>query len=502
MAGEEINAFELFKEEMDVDEVSLKVNAIHRLKTVVLWLGPIGTNEKLIPFLDTLVHKEEDEVLFAIAEELGKICTQITNKLTLFPILEQLCGVDETVVREEAVKSLIKLTTCVSEMDIQNVFAPMVIRLAQGEWFTARVSSTSLFRSAYSKAGSFKDKLRKKFLDLCNEENPIIKRASSKKLGDFAAIVEKEFVISEIIPVFKSLSGDEQDQVRVLCISSLISLAKCLTKEENQRFTLTILLAAGEDKSWQVRLAMAKNFPQLAKAFGKDITDNNLVAKFSILMKDVEADVRTAAIKSLGECIADISPEKVASILLPTLSSLLNDSVAGVRSALSEVVGLIAVHSGTALTKEKLTPMLSELIKDDNHDVRYGVVKSIMGIAKVGGPDVITPNLLAGLSSLTQDGHWRVRLGVFEVCSKLAQQFGREYYAKNLEAIFIKFLSDMASAVREEGIEQLRLLVEEFKSEWVIHSYLPKMNEAINKEKQGYLYRMTALNSILVSLLI
>eukprot|EP00824_Muranothrix_gubernata_P008479 TRINITY_DN2090_c0_g1_i4.p1 TRINITY_DN2090_c0_g1~~TRINITY_DN2090_c0_g1_i4.p1 ORF type:complete len:142 (-),score=24.96 TRINITY_DN2090_c0_g1_i4:23-448(-) len=130
------------------------------------------------------------------------------------------------------------------------------------------------------------------------------------------------------------------------------------------------------------------------------------------------------------------------------------------------------------------------------------VVKSIMGIAKVGGPDVITPNLLAGLSSLTQDGHWRVRLGVFEVCSKLAQQFGREYYAKNLEAIFIKFLSDMASAVREEGIEQLRLLVEEFKSEWVIHSYLPKMNEAINKEKQGYLYRMTALNSILVSLLI
>jgi hypothetical protein len=36
---EDINAFELLKEEMLTDEVNLKVNAIHRLKTVVLSIG-------------------------------------------------------------------------------------------------------------------------------------------------------------------------------------------------------------------------------------------------------------------------------------------------------------------------------------------------------------------------------------------------------------------------------------------------------------------------------
>jgi hypothetical protein len=36
---EDINALELLKEEMSTEEIHLKVNAIHRLKIVVLYLG-------------------------------------------------------------------------------------------------------------------------------------------------------------------------------------------------------------------------------------------------------------------------------------------------------------------------------------------------------------------------------------------------------------------------------------------------------------------------------
>jgi hypothetical protein len=40
---EDINALELLKEEMSTEEIYLKVNAIHRLKIVVLCLGPSET---------------------------------------------------------------------------------------------------------------------------------------------------------------------------------------------------------------------------------------------------------------------------------------------------------------------------------------------------------------------------------------------------------------------------------------------------------------------------
>lgn len=80
---EDIDALALLKEEMETEEIHLKVNAIHRLKTVVLCIGVDETIKKLIPYLESndyyikhfigLIEKEDDEVLFAIAEELGKI---------------------------------------------------------------------------------------------------------------------------------------------------------------------------------------------------------------------------------------------------------------------------------------------------------------------------------------------------------------------------------------------------------------------------------------------
>jgi len=121
---EDIDALALLKEEMETEEVHLKVNAIHRLKTVILCIGVDDTIKKLIPYLESnfnklrsnnglgLVDKEDDEVLFAIAEELGKVWYDIDNikkifyrellpdKTTFLGLLETLARVDETVVRE------------------------------------------------------------------------------------------------------------------------------------------------------------------------------------------------------------------------------------------------------------------------------------------------------------------------------------------------------------------------------------------------------------------
>jgi serine/threonine-protein phosphatase 2A regulatory subunit A len=93
-----------------------------------------------------------------------------------------------------------------SDAEIQNNFAPMVIKLATGEWFTGRVSSCSLFFPAYSRSGPQKEKLRKKFVELCNEDTPMIRRACASKIGIFATQLEKPHLIQELLPLFRQLS--------------------------------------------------------------------------------------------------------------------------------------------------------------------------------------------------------------------------------------------------------------------------------------------------------
>lgn len=147
----------------------------------------------------------------------------------------------------------------------------------------------------------------------------MIRRVCAAKLGEFSTQLEKQHVIQELLPIFRQLSQDDQDSCRVLCIESLIPMARYLTKEENRVHTLGSLLNAGEDKSWKVRLCFARNFAQFAEAFGRDITDNNLIQTFNQLLSDNELEVRNAAITSLSNSLQNLGAEKICNILLPTL---------------------------------------------------------------------------------------------------------------------------------------------------------------------------------------
>jgi serine/threonine-protein phosphatase 2A regulatory subunit A len=65
-----------------------------------------------------LIQNEDDEVLFAVAEEIGNIFSLVHDKSVFLPQLETLAQHDETVVREEATQSLIKICGFLSEADI------------------------------------------------------------------------------------------------------------------------------------------------------------------------------------------------------------------------------------------------------------------------------------------------------------------------------------------------------------------------------------------------
>lgn len=91
-------------DELKSDDVQLRLNAIHSIPTIALALGPDRTRNELIPFLQESVD-DEDEVLLALAEELGKNFEEYIGgkdyaHLLLGP-LEHLSAVEETLVRDK-----------------------------------------------------------------------------------------------------------------------------------------------------------------------------------------------------------------------------------------------------------------------------------------------------------------------------------------------------------------------------------------------------------------
>jgi serine/threonine-protein phosphatase 2A regulatory subunit A len=158
----------------------------------------------------------------------------------------------------------------------------------------------------------------------------MVRRVIATKIGEMAQVYEKENIVSDLIPSFKQLSADDQDLVRVLCLDSLKSLAKVLSRDDNKTHTLPVIIQAAEDKSWRVRLSLSKNFSDIAESFGKEITDLSLVQTFSALLKDVENDVKIEAVKSLSRFVKIISADKLT-ILIPLIMTLGKDPYSSVR---------------------------------------------------------------------------------------------------------------------------------------------------------------------------
>jgi len=127
-----------------------------------------------------LIQTEEDEILFAMAEEFGKVFSLFEDDLALFPILVELASFSETVVREQTAKTFNIIQASLQDHQMQSAYVPIVLRLAKGETFLQRQTACHLFEKCYKRSGPHKEQLRTKFKDLCQEDTPMIRRVCAK----------------------------------------------------------------------------------------------------------------------------------------------------------------------------------------------------------------------------------------------------------------------------------------------------------------------------------
>jgi hypothetical protein len=76
---ENINALELFKEGLDTDDIASRVNTIHKVSIVATLMSADAIKTTLLPFLDALSKKEDDEVVFAITDEYATLAYMVPH---------------------------------------------------------------------------------------------------------------------------------------------------------------------------------------------------------------------------------------------------------------------------------------------------------------------------------------------------------------------------------------------------------------------------------------
>lgn len=113
------------------------------------------------------------------------------------------------------------------------------------------------------------------------------------------------------------------------------------------------------------------------------------------------------------------------------------------------------------------------MFADENKDVRTGACRAAAKFVEAVGPDSIN-TFIPFFKKAIEDEKWRVRLEAYESLVELAKHYHNpEMFAKHIEPLYMNFLKDRVSSVREGGVEKLGVLINTIKSDWFITRMLP-----------------------------
>ncbi|MCJ1307092.1 Polyamine N-acetyltransferase 1 [Agyrium rufum] len=517
--SEDLYPIAVLIDELKHDEVLLRLNAIKRLSTIALALGPERTRDELIPFLDGLsgptTHQndlytkqrpesveDEDEVLTALSEELGGFVEYVGGSEyghVLLSPLENLAAIEEPLVREKAVESLNKICEQLSQSQIEEYFIPLIGRLSKADWFTSKISATGLYSVPYRKATPrTQEMLRQQFGLLVHDDTPMVRRQSANNLAKFTMEITSPVVISEIIPLFQHLASDDQDSVRLLTVQVLIAIAEIIPKEQqpSHGVLLSALRNLFEDKSWRVRYMVADCFEKIAKAVDDETVTRDLVPAFVKLLKDSEAEVRTAIAGQIPGFCRLIDRDTLLNEIMTSIEDLVSDSSQHVRAALGTQISGLAPILGKEQTVAHLLPMFLQMLKDEFPDVRLHIISKLELVNQVIGIELLSSSLLPAITQLASDKQWRVRLAIIEYIPLLASQLGVKFFDEQLSTLCMNWLADAVFSIREAATQNLTKLTEVFGVAWASEAIIPKVL-AMGKHP-NYLYRMTTCFAISV----
>ncbi|KAL7542254.1 hypothetical protein ACHAXR_011616 [Thalassiosira sp. AJA248-18] len=539
--------FDLFVAQISSDSTEARVDAMKKLAIVGEAMGTEGTLTKLIPYLTENIANndkdDDDEILLILAGQLALLVPGLVPghaALPLLPILERLCSIEETVVRDKAVETMNKIVPLLLPGGNYEDGAPFGLllatskRLAGADWFTAKVSAAGILPAVYafwnahaSKGESdteAKRELRILFKDLSEDDTPMVRRSAAKHLGRFVeavagltdtaqnlvkagkgypAIVDenKRLVTYELVPIFQALSSDEQDSVRLLAVSCAGSVGCGLAREPavTAEVVLPVVRGGCADLSWRVRHNLAKVFSTVTGSLGfvgpKHAARQTEVFQFFYgLLQDNEAEVRAAAVENIARMAQLGGAELFQKHIAPLLPALADDLVMEVRSKLAQTLmdccdPSICNTLSDDIILEDFKPLLENFLNDEFAEVQLHILTKLSRVSHLlGKMDVVVSSIL----QMSKAQNWRVREAVGRLLPFLAEARGVTFFQDHLLDPWLKIMSDQVADVRTACVDGMPKLLSVSGSQWIQEEILPHYTR-MYEESHSYLSRITVL---------
>uniref|UniRef100_A0A672HS30 Serine/threonine-protein phosphatase 2A 65 kDa regulatory subunit A beta isoform n=1 Tax=Salarias fasciatus TaxID=181472 RepID=A0A672HS30_SALFA len=410
-------------DELRNEDVQLRLNSIKKLSTIALALGVERTRTELLPFLTDTIY-DEDEVLLALAEQLGNFTMLVGGPEyvhCLLPPLESLATVEETVVRDKAVESLRKISQEHCPVDLEVHFEPLTLVMP------------TLRQAAEDKSWRVRYMVADKFSELQKAVGP-------------------EITKNDLVPAFQNLLKDCEAEVRAAAANKVKEFCENLPEDNREQIIMTHILPCVKelvsDTNQHVKSALASVIMGLSTILGKDNTIEHLLPLFLAQLKDECPEVRLNIISNL-DCVNEvIGIRQLSQSLLPAIVELAEDAKWRVRLAIIEYMPLLAGQLGVEFFDEKLNTLCMAWLIDHVYAIREAATCNLMKLVDKFGTEWAQNTIVPKVLGMANDPNYLHRMTTLFCINALSETCGDEIITKQMLPVVLKMSNDQVANVR------------------------------------------------------
>ena len=480
-------------EDLQSTDIKTKKNAVQNLRGISLALGRERTRKELLPYLNSCIDEEEDEIIIELAKVLSNFIDCIGGKQyikELFNLLQLILTIDEPFVIKETINSIKLIVKQIGKVsDVENDLMSMINDLYTSDDINQKKSAMTLLIFLFKDLNENNKTSALNYFDKYLVDNNIyIRKELLNKITEISLL----FSIDYIKKLINTILKDKNDSMRIDIINIIMSIRQHPKINDFIDVIYDLIPKLAEDTNWRVRLTVSDklndilNFPNIDNKFKQ--TSVNIFAK---LIEDTEPEIRNICCLRLEEITKILKNEKDFDKILQNLRKLEKDQKNFVRGALASNVLKLCSLVGPIKTNDYIFPIFLTLIKDENLEIRMTLINNLSELNKEIKINNIIESIMPSIKEISANKSWRVRIQIMEIIPVLAKLFNQQLFMNHIFPICITSLMDSVFSIREESCKLFVTIYKDLKNEEFEKKLLEKLNELCMSS--SYLLRNTSL---------
>eukprot|EP00696_Hemimastix_kukwesjijk_P006410 gnl/Hemi2/18114_TR5984_c0_g2_i1.p1 gnl/Hemi2/18114_TR5984_c0_g2~~gnl/Hemi2/18114_TR5984_c0_g2_i1.p1 ORF type:complete len:632 (-),score=223.96 gnl/Hemi2/18114_TR5984_c0_g2_i1:68-1963(-) len=335
----------------------------------------------------------------------------------IVPLLRQIAGDDEPVIREAFADQISELSTFFVETGDSTAYDTVITTLVP------------LLPS------------------LIHDSDTQVRMVAAEALLTIAGKIRAEHLEPKIISVVLGLAHDTADEDnRILSIQILNELSTSLGAELCQRHAGGELINLSTDPEFAVRKSVALNLGRVCQISGSDFTARHLLPVMNRLITDDVWGVRKACAESIATVCSALDVEVRAELMIPPFETLLNDQSRWVRNSAHEQLGHFLANFRSDEITPKLLTHFTNLANPKNvggdSNLTYQCAFCLPAVVQAVGKDRWS-EIHPAFSLLVKDIQWKVRRTLAFSLHEIAKILDTAQVEAHLVTAFDLFLKDL-----------------------------------------------------------